>query len=85
MRPGFEPQQVLTLQTSLAGSQYATSRAVERLTRDVTQRLNALPGVSASAMSVNLPTEGGPDLPFIIEGRELKADNHCTTATNSTA
>jgi putative ABC transport system permease protein len=75
VRPGFEPTHVLTLQTSLAGSKYATSLGVERLTREVTQRVNALPGVSASAISVNLPTEGGPDLPIIIEGRELKPDS----------
>jgi putative ABC transport system permease protein len=75
VRPGFEPKQVVTLQTSLAGTKYASSRAVERLTREVTQRINTLPGVSASAISVNLPTEGGPDLPFMIEGRELKPDS----------
>jgi putative ABC transport system permease protein len=75
VQPGFNPQQVLTMQTSLAGSKYATSRAVERLTRDVTQRINALPGVTASATAMTLPTEDGADLPFIIEGRALKPDS----------
>ena len=44
---------ILTLQTSLAGSKYATTRQVEALTRTITQRLDALPGVQASAMAIN--------------------------------
>jgi putative ABC transport system permease protein len=73
VEPGFNPQQLLTFQTSLAGSKYGASRDVERMTREVTQRINALPGVVASATAISLPTEPGPDLPFVIEGRPLKA------------
>ena len=72
VKPGFETRGVLTLQTSLAGTKYTTSRGVDALTRTVTQRLDALPGVEASAMALSLPTEGGVDLPFAIEGRALK-------------
>ena len=75
VQPGFDTHQVLTLQTSLAGSKYASTREVERLTREVTQRINALPGVTASASSLSLPTEPGTDLPFRIEGRPLKGDS----------
>jgi putative ABC transport system permease protein len=74
VQPGFNPEHVLTLQTSLAGSKYVSTQAVERLTREVTQRIDALPGVVASASVISLPTEEGPDLPFVIEGRALKAD-----------
>jgi putative ABC transport system permease protein len=73
VQPGFDPHQVLTMKTSLAGSKYATTRDVERLTREVTQRIDALPGVIASATAITLPTEDSTDLPFIIEGRALKA------------
>jgi putative ABC transport system permease protein len=69
--PGFETAGVLTLQTSLAGTKYNTARCVDLLTRTVTGRLDALPGVEASAMALTLPTEGGVDLPFAIEGRPL--------------
>jgi putative ABC transport system permease protein len=72
VEPGFNPQQLLTFQTSLAGSKYGASRDVERMTREVTQRINALPAVVASATAISLPTEPGPDLPFVIEGRPLK-------------
>jgi putative ABC transport system permease protein len=71
VKPGFETRGVLTMQTSLAGTRYDTSRGVAALTRAVTERLNALPGVEASAMALTLPTEGGVDLPFAIEGRAL--------------
>jgi putative ABC transport system permease protein len=73
VQPGFDPHQVLTMKMSLAGSKYASTAAVERLTREVTQRIDALPGVVASATAITLPTEDSTDLPFIIEGRPLKA------------
>jgi putative ABC transport system permease protein len=74
VQPGFETKNVLTLQTSLAGGKYSTTAQLDRLVRDLTQRIDALPGVQASAMSIALPPEGSPDLPFRIEGRELKGD-----------
>jgi predicted permease len=75
VRPGFETHNVLTLQTSLAGTKYASTRDVALLTRTVAQRIDALPGVQAAAMAITLPTEGGVDLPFRIEGRPLKGDD----------
>ncbi len=75
VNPGFDPHNVLTMQTSLAGEKYATTQRVEALMRQVTQRIDALPGVVASAVTVTLPTEGGYDLPFRIEGRALSGDD----------
>jgi putative ABC transport system permease protein len=72
VQPGFDPHQVLTMKTSLAGSKYASTRDVERLTREVTQRIDTLPGVVTSATAITLPTEDSTDLPFVIEGRALK-------------
>jgi putative ABC transport system permease protein len=71
--PGFDPKNVLTVETSLAGK-YATSRQVETLTRQVTARINALPGVQASALALSLPAFPSFDLPFRIEGRPLAGD-----------
>jgi predicted permease len=48
---------------------------MERLTRTVAQRIDALPGVLATAMAVTLPTQGGYDLPFRIEGRPLQGSD----------
>ena len=72
---GFSSRNVLTLQTSLAGAKYATARQVDTLVREVTQRIDALPGVQASALTVTLPAEGGLDLPFRIEGRAPSGDS----------
>ena len=72
--PGFAVQNVLTMQTSLAGSQYASAAAVERLTREITQRIDAMPGVIASASAISLPAEQGPDMPFTVEGRALQGN-----------
>ena len=74
VQPGFDPRNVLTFQTSLAGEKYSVTRNVETLVGQVTDRLDALPGVVASASAISLPTEGGPDLPFRIEGRALAGD-----------
>jgi predicted permease len=75
LQPGFQTENVITLQTSLAGSKYSTTAQVDALAREVTQRLEGLPGVQAAAMTIMLPPEGSPDLPFRIEGRELKGDS----------
>jgi len=75
VQPGFQSQNVLTFRTSLAGTRYVTAKNVDRLTRDVTARLDAIPGVQASAMAIFLPTQDGADLPFSIEGRKLPPDS----------
>ena len=75
VHPGFDAVNVLTLKTSLAGSKYATAKQVETLERMIAQRLDALPGVRATATAITLPTEGGVDLPFRIEGRPLQGDS----------
>src|SRR4051812_8933459 len=75
VRPGFASHNVLTFQTSLAGTKYATTRDVERLVTTIAERIDALPGVDATAFAITLPTEGGVDLPFRIEGRKLEGDS----------
>jgi predicted permease len=74
VRPGFEPRGVLTLQTSLAGTRYTTTQGVASLVRMLTQRIDALPGVQASAMAISLPPDSSVDLPFRIEGRALEGN-----------
>jgi len=75
VNPGFDARNVLTMQTSLAGSKYASTSGVARLTREVTRRIDAIPGVIASASAISLPTEQGPDMPFTVEGRPLRGDS----------
>jgi putative ABC transport system permease protein len=68
VRPGFNPNRVLTLQTSLP-AKYAEPELKNAFYRQVLDRISAIPGVDAAAAVTNLPTELGPDLPLSVEGR----------------
>src|SRR5439155_15608564 len=46
---GLDPRNVLTFQTSLAGSAYSTTARVDELTTQVVRRMEGLPGVQAAA------------------------------------
>ena len=74
VNPGFNPHNVLTMEMSLTGDRFQKTAAVGQLSRDGRERLNALPGVEASASTCCLPLEGGFGLPFTIAGRPLGKD-----------
>jgi len=75
--PGFNPHNVLTMETSLTGTHFDRSAAISGMTRQVLERVHAIPGVEAAAASSYLPLEGGLGLGFIIQGRPLtNAPNH---------
>jgi len=69
VNPGFDPHNVLTLQTSLSGGRYDTTAKVDNLVRQMTPRLESLPGVQSAASALVLPIEGGIDMPFNIPGK----------------
>lgn len=67
--PGFKPEGVMTLKLSLPEARYGNPMALEQLSRQVRERVESLPGVTSAAVATSLPLEGGPDLPFAIEGK----------------
>ena len=67
--PGIDTRNVLTLQTSLAGSAYTTTASVDNLTTEVVRRVESVPGVQAAASAIALPAESQIDLPFAIAGK----------------
>jgi predicted permease len=70
VHPGFDPHNVITMQTSLGGGRYDSTAKVANMTRQVVEHIEALPGVRAAATTVTLPVSSmGLDLPFNIEGR----------------
>jgi putative ABC transport system permease protein len=71
--PGIDTHHVLTLQTSLAGGNYASTQKVDNLVVQVTRKIESLPGVQASAAAIVLPTDSEIDLPFNIAGKAPKA------------
>jgi putative ABC transport system permease protein len=68
--PGFDAKGVLTLQYSLIGAAYAEDAAVVAFTDRVLERIRALPGVEAAAVTSQIPMGGNGDTwGFHIEGR----------------
>jgi len=66
---GIDARNVLTFQTSLAGTAYSSTASVSNLTTQVVQRIEAVPGVDAATSTIALPVESGIDLPFAIVGK----------------
>src|SRR5262249_12239741 len=54
VNPGFDPHNVLTLETSL-GPTYSTTAREEGFITQATRRIEALPGVEAAAATIALP------------------------------
>ena len=69
VNPGFDPGHVITMEMSLTGDRYQKTAAVAQLARAGRERLNAIPGVEASASTCCIPLEGGFGLPFTVVGR----------------
>ena len=69
--PGFDPHNVLTFATSLTGTRFEHTEAIQSTTRLARERIEAIPGVEAAAVTASLPLENGLGLPFVIEGRPL--------------
>jgi putative ABC transport system permease protein len=67
-KPGFDAHNVLTMEVSLSAERFEKTAAVAQVVREVERRVDALPGVEAIASTCCLPTAGGIDLPFTIEG-----------------
>jgi len=69
--PGFDPHNVLTMDTSLTGTHFNHTAAIATMTRETLQRIHAIPGVEAAAATSYLPLQGGLGLGFVIQGRPL--------------
>ncbi|MGH9481521.1 MAG: ABC transporter permease, partial [Terriglobales bacterium] len=77
VNPGFQPQQVLTLGTSLAGPRYAKDAAIASFEREAVARLAALPGVEAAGLGTNLPLSGSHSREGVtIVGQPAPARGH---------
>jgi len=67
--PGFDTHNVLTMAMSISGDRFQKSAGVAQVIHDGTDRINAVPGVTAAAAACCLPLQGGFGLPFNIVGR----------------
>jgi predicted permease len=71
VNPGFNAQNVLTMDMSLNGPQFTKSAAVDQVLRAGVERLRTVPGVLVATASCCVPLEGGYGLPFRVMGRPL--------------
>jgi len=69
--PGFDPHNILTLNTSLTGARFSHTAGIAAMVRQTEDRLEAIPGVQFAAVATSLPLEPSFGLPFVIEGRPL--------------
>jgi putative ABC transport system permease protein len=69
VNPGFDAQNVLTLDMSLTGDRFLKTAGVAQVAHDGRERLNSIPGVEESAFTCCLPLDVDIDLPFNIVGR----------------
>jgi putative ABC transport system permease protein len=68
--PGFNPDNVLTVQLNLPASRYQTPEAFTGFIDRLLERVHALPGVTSAASTSTLPLTGaGSTLIWAIEGR----------------
>ena len=75
--PGFSPDRILTLQTSLQDRRFGTTASVTGLVRDGVLQLGGLPGVVAAGAATELPLSGSDfRIPFAIVGRPLEGRSH---------
>src|SRR5262249_47777652 len=67
--PGFEAENLLTLEISAPPARYSDQRRNENLIRQLTDRVESLPGVRGAALIDITPLKGGNTLHFTVEGR----------------
>ncbi|HLX68308.1 MAG TPA: ABC transporter permease, partial [Verrucomicrobiae bacterium] len=74
--PGFDPDQLLTLQVMLPARKYPSLEKRQALLDELLDKAKALPGVSSVALTDNPPFHGGYMMGLSIEGRNDVADAH---------
>jgi putative ABC transport system permease protein len=77
VNPGFDPKDVMLMQTSLNSSRYMSNQTFANLERLAVQRIESIPGVLRASPAVAAPLVGDEiDLPFSIEGRLTGGDRY---------
>ncbi len=71
VNPGFDPQNVLRIDMSLAGQRFATTADASTFVSNARLRINSIPGVQNSAMSCCPPFTDKLGLPFDVVARVL--------------
>ena len=83
VRPGFDPDRLLTLEVALPFQRYGAPEAVSRFFRELARRVQALPGVEGVGGAFPLPLSGrfwtnayAPEGPVAVDWGSLESDHH---------
>jgi putative ABC transport system permease protein len=82
VEPGFDPRNLLTMRLFLPLSKYAEPQQRQAFFEQALNRIGSLPGVQAVGTSTSIPTLGGGDTYFTIEGKPFPDPNRKVTALN---
>ncbi|HKV63365.1 MAG TPA: ABC transporter permease [Candidatus Acidoferrum sp.] len=85
--PGFDPTNVLSMETSVLGQRFNDNAVVRQYFADAVDRLHALPGVQSAAAASQIPLAGNVDkYGFHVEGKiranpeeDPSAERYCIT------
>ena len=68
-KPGFDPENVLTMSVALPSQRYRNKEEINRFHRELLGRVSALPGVEAASVSNSLPGLPSWQTDIAVEGR----------------
>lgn len=72
VNPGFNPDNVLTMQMAIPGAKYPKEEQQAAFFKNLTQQVSQIPGVESVAINTNMPLSGGsPRILFTVEGKPL--------------
>jgi len=85
--PGFDPANVLSMQTSVLGQRFSDNEVLRQYFADAVDRLRALPGVQSAAAASQIPLAGNMDrYGFHVESKihanpeeDPSAERYCIT------
>jgi len=72
VNPGFNPQNVLSMQLTLPRSKYAENNQMSAFYEQALERIKTLPGIQSAAFGTNLPMSGNnSSASFSVEGLQV--------------
>ncbi|HEV2915030.1 MAG TPA: ABC transporter permease [Pyrinomonadaceae bacterium] len=69
VKPGFDPDRLLTMQLPLAAQKYPETQQAINFQKELIRRIPTLPGIQSASLSTDLPLEGGHTNNFNLEIR----------------
>jgi putative ABC transport system permease protein len=73
VKPGFQSQNVLTMELSLPSAKYGEGQPMFNFYQQVLEKLSSIPGAESVSAVNNLPLNGGTSTAFVIEGKPAPA------------